>query len=135
MKEIFGCPINIYEDRAPSFKNRTLKNAISEYKIYQIIPTLKYLISDDPISLSFWREANYAHLHFLWDGKEETLFTNHGLEECMRLVLKGKMNVSDIILDLSKLVGSAITDREEMLKFKAEIHEKVKKGIVKKVIP
>jgi len=133
LREIMGRPVNL-EERAPGFENETLREAAGEYKTDQIVPALKYLVSDTPINEPFWEKAAYEDLSFDWEGHETLLFSNHGLATCMRQVLRGRMNISDLILDLSKLIGSAITDREEMLQFKQQIQDKVRDGIRRQVI-
>ena len=123
----------ILDEPAPSWENEFLKTAAREYKARDIVPTLKYLILDIPIDEQFWRTANYATLEFVYEDEKVTLFTNHGLEQSIIKVIEGHLNISDLILDLSKLVGIAM-DRQGVKDFKEDIQKKVGNGIERKVI-
>ncbi len=129
---IKGRKVNL-DEPAPSWKNDFLKTAAREYKTGSIIPALKYLMSDIPIDERFWRMANYGTLKFAYKDEEVLLFTNHGLEQSMIKIIEGHLDISDLILDLSKLVGIAM-DRQEVREFKEEIQRKVESGIEKEII-
>jgi len=133
MRTIKGRPISLQE-RAPSYSNELLRIAAGEYKVGDIVPHLKYLISEVPISQRFWMQAGYDVLEFDYKGNKVTLFTNHGSEECMREVIRGKLDISYWILDLSKLLGTPIKDRTEREKFLEEVQERTKNGIEKHLI-
>lgn len=130
---IKGRPIDLQE-RAPSWSNELLRIAAREYYVCQIVPHLQYLISEVPISQRFWMNADYSHLEFEYKGNKITLSTNHGSEECMTEVIRGKLNISDWILDLRWLLGSAIEDKTEREKFLEEIRERTQNGIEKYLI-
>lgn len=132
-KIIKGRKVDLHEE-APSWTDDFLRAAARGYKVEDIIPTLKFLISDIPINEEFWRKANYSHLKFKYNNEKVLLFTKHGLEESICKVIDGKMDISDLILDLSKLIGSAIKDKGAREAFRQEIQEKVKNGIEKKVV-
>ncbi|MFC1663791.1 hypothetical protein ACFL0A_01570 [Patescibacteria group bacterium] len=133
IKTIKGRPVILTEE-APSWKNEFFKLVANEYKVGDIVPTLKFLISGTQVNEGFWRRANYSALEFKYKGKNVTLITNHGLELSMCKAIDGKIDISDVILDLSKLLATAIKDKNERELFKQEIQEKVKNGIKIEVV-
>ena len=136
---IKGRPIDLSE-RAPSFQNEGLRGAAGEYYVGQIIPTLQYLISDEPISERFWRGANYSYLEFVYNNETKTLSTNHGSEACMCAVIDRKLDISDWVLDLFNLTGPVFhkpgeePQEEEYEAFKKEVQDKTKDGIKKYLV-
>jgi hypothetical protein len=130
---IKGRPIDLQEE-APSWKNELLKRAAREYYVNQIVPHLQYLISEVPVSQRFWANSNYSDLEFEYKGSKVILLTNHGSEECMREVIRGKLDISDWILDLSHLLGIAMAGRTQREEFLKEIRERTQNGIEKYLI-
>jgi hypothetical protein len=139
LKLIRGRPIDLTE-RAPSFSNKHLAEAAWEYHPYQTVPQIQYLISpESPIEEIFWKQANYSDLDFQYKGKTVKLFTNHGSEYSMRDVIGGKLDISDLVLDLSWLSGQSFRkdgayDRKTHKAFKDEVQEQVKNGMKKLLV-
>lgn len=136
---IKGRPIkDLAEERAPSYRQdevgRALKLYAKEYKVGDIVPTIQYLISGNPISEKFWRTANYISLEFEYKGETIRLFTNHGSEGTLEGIIDEKIDPSDAIVDLFKLSPLAFgtekpEGRQAYSKFKKEIEEKTSRGI------
>jgi len=134
IKIIKGRPIDL-DEPAPSWNNKLLSLAAGEYKVGDIVPHIQYLISEIPISKSFWEHlGGYNHMEFDYKGNKVLLFTNHGSEACMNKVIREDLDISDWILDLSKLLGTPIKDRTERNNFKAEIRQRTQNGIEKYLV-
>jgi hypothetical protein len=139
IRTIKGRPIDLNEN-APSFSNQLLREAAHEYHLDQIVPHVKFLISEVPVSQEFWKNA-YDDMNFVYKGNKVHLMTNHGSVDCMNAVIKNRLDISDWILDLSKLLGSTPEFRgytmDEKIKregFKKEISERTKNGIEKLLV-
>jgi hypothetical protein len=140
IKLITGRPASLKE-RAPSFENKILRDNYTEYRHFgEIVNHIRYLISDQPINEAFWRRATYCDLYFGYEGKELRLLANHGSQNTMREVIKGNLDISEWILDLTKMSGHDFHmpdgeyKREEFMAFKQEVQKKLEPGIKKLLV-
>jgi len=127
---INGRPLDFENDRAPSYHNDLLRACYKEYRAYQIVDAIKYLISDTPIDKKFWYRANYSDLEFEYKGEPKRMITNHGMEACMNAVFRGELDISDWILDLTCMLG-LVMKKPELLAFRDEIRDRTENGIVR----
>jgi len=130
---IIGRPLDLAEKPSNLSRDYFLCNLI-EFKPYQVETTIKYLLSDTPIDSKFWKKANYDQLDFDYGKEELGMSTNHGLERFMNDIIKGSLDVSYLILYLSKLLPISMSDKDKVLQFTSHIQERIKDGIVKEIL-
>lgn len=133
VRTITGRPIGPDELGLP-LPERIYRSMAGSYAPGDVEATIDYLLSDHPIDESLWFGAEYEAIPYEVDGKARTLYTNRHSEGCVRDILRGSLDISEYVADLSRILHLEEMDQEKLKAMLAHIEDKLGAGLTKRVV-
>lgn len=133
MRTMTGRPIGPDELGLP-LPERIYRSMMGSYAPGDVWATIEYLLSEHPIEESLWFGANYEAIPYEVDGETRTLYTNRHSEGCVRDILRGSLDISEYVADLSRLLPLEVREPEKLKALLAYIGERLGAGLTKRVV-